>query len=243
MLLLGIPVLAIVLGQSCPTPSPYDPPPCAAARVPGCLPGYRPQWDRSGRLFYVCNGPAAQPVAVPVQAAPPMPTSMTATDPPAVSATPVTPTESRGHVGLVLMPGFAAFPASERGFHTSKPEAQIALEFRGTEGGARVRLVGEWASFGRIGELSFKYNFFDEFFFRPWLAIGVGIASINPDASVRAAGSASAGVDLFISRDFFLTGELKGRAFMSGTNGPAHGLAISDWRQVSLLAGMGFYFF
>jgi len=241
MLPLAFQLLPVLLGQACPTPSPYDPPPCAASRVPGCLPGYRPQWDRSGRLFYVCNGQSVQPqAAVQTPLAAPMPVSVT--EPPAVAAKPP-PTESRGHVGLVLMPGVSAFPASDRGLQTSKPEAQVALEFRGSEGGGRVRLVGEWTSFGKIGELSFKYNFFDDFFFRPWLAIGVGIASINPDASIRAAGSASFGLDLFLSRDFFLTGELKGRAFAVGTNGPAHGLAISDWRQVSLLGGMGFYFF
>ena len=94
-----------------------------------------------------------------------------------------------------------------------------------------------------IGELSFKYDFFEGFFFRPWLAIGLGISSINPSPAVRASASASGGVDLYITRDFFLTGELKGRVFNEGTEGPAHALAISDQKQVSLFAGMGFYFF
>jgi hypothetical protein len=91
--------------------------------------------------------------------------------------------------------------------------------------------------------VSFKYDFFDGFFFRPFLGVGLGVASINPDASVRAAGSASAGVDLYLGRNFFLTGELKERLFMEGTDGSAHGLVTSDRRQTALLAGMGFYFF
>ena len=78
---------------------------------------------------------------------------------------------------------------------------------------------------------------------RPFLAVGVGVASINPDPGVRAAGSASAGIDLYLGRNFFLTGEVKERLFMEGTDGSAHGLVTSDRRQTALLAGMGFYFF
>ena len=45
-------VLSVLLGQSCPPPSsPWGPPPCAVANVPGCLPGYRAQFDeRLGRM-------------------------------------------------------------------------------------------------------------------------------------------------------------------------------------------------
>jgi hypothetical protein len=237
MLPLATSLLAALLGQTCPTPSPYDPPPCAAAKVPGCLPGYRPQLDQSGRLVYVCN---SAPLPAPVQPAPQavVPTP----SPPAVAATPTPPVEERGHVGLVLMPGVSSYP-SNHGLDGSKAGAQVALEFRGSEGGARVRLTGEWVSFGKIGELSFKYVFLEGVPFRPWLGIGVGIASINPNPDVRASASGSVGVDLYISRDFFLTSELKGRVFTQGTEGPAHGLAISDWKQLSFHAGMGFYFF
>ena len=140
------------------------------------------------------------------------------------------------------MPGVAAFP-SYHGLGGTKAEGQIALEFRGSEGGGRVRLTAEYASFGKIGEISFKYDFFDGFFFRPFLAVGLGVASINPDAEIRAAGSASVGLDLYLGRNFFLTGELKERMFMQGTDGSAHGLVTSDRRQTALLAGMGFYFF
>ena len=152
------------------------------------------------------------------------------------------PLEDRGHVALVFTPGVSSFPRYTN-IHETKPEGQIALEFRGNDGGMRFRLAGEYTSFGKLGEASFKYDFFDGFFFRPFLAIGIGIASINPDAEIRAAGSASVGLDLYLGRNFFLTGELKERMFMQGTDGSAHGLVTSDRRQTALLAGMGFYFF
>ena len=150
--------------------------------------------------------------------------------------------EGRGHVALVFTPGVASFPRYTR-FEEARPEGQLALEFRGNDGGVRFRLAGEYTSFGKIGELSFKYDFFEGFFFRPFLGVGVGVASINPDAAIRAAGSASAGIDLYLGRDFFLTGEVKQRLFMEGTDGSAHGLVTSERKQTSFLAGMGFYFF
>jgi len=150
--------------------------------------------------------------------------------------------EGRGHVALVFMPGVAAFPSYTR-LDRAKPEGQIALEFRGTEGGGRIRLSGEYTSFGKVGELSVKYDLLDGFFLRPFLAAGLGVASINPDPKLRAAGSGSAGIDLYLARDFFLTGEVKHRLFMEGTDGSAHGLVTSDRRQTAFFAGMGFYFF
>ncbi len=201
-------VLATSLGWDCLIPSSrWDPPPCAVARVPGCLPGYRPHFDASGRLlFYACD---VNYVPNPADMPPPPPAPLQSQTPPsptasrALAARP-SPPEGRGHVGLVFMSGFAAFPAYT-GLDQTKPEGQLALEFRGTEGGGRVRLTGEYTAFGKIGELSVKYDFFDGFFFRPFLALGLGVASINPDPALRAQGSASAGVDLYISRDFFLT--------------------------------------
>jgi hypothetical protein len=150
--------------------------------------------------------------------------------------------EGRGHVALVFMPGVAAFPSYTR-LDRAKPEGQIALEFRGTEGGGRIRLAGEYTSFGKVGELSVKYDLLDRFFLRPFLAVGVGVASINPDPTPRAAGSGSAGIDLYLARDFFLTGEVKRRLFMAGTQGDAHGLVVAGEKQTSLLVGMGFYLF
>ncbi len=248
MLILTSLLLATSLGSDSPVPSkPSDP--CATAKIPACLPGYRPQCTSFGRtLLYSCEANYVTTAAVNTPPPPAPPQSQPAPSPAVAAASPP-PSESRGQIGIVLMPGVSAYPAhTGMGLDETKAEGQIALEFRGTDGGARIRLTGEWTAFGKIGELSFKYDFFDGFFFRPFLAFGLGVAWINPDAELRAdaelrgAGSAAAGVDLYISRDFFLTGELKGRVFTNGTRGPAHGLVISNQRQIALLAGMGFYF-
>ncbi len=256
MLILTSLLLATSLGSDSPLPSkPSDPPPCATANIPACLPGYRPQCVSFGRtLLYSCEAnyvttgavntspPPAPPAAINTSPSP-APPQPQATASSAVASPPPSEKEGRGQIALVIMPGVSAYPAhTGMGLDETKAEGQIAVEFRGTVGGARIRLTGEWTDFGKIGELSFKYDFFDGFFFRPFLALGLGVASINPDAGLRAAGSAAAGVDWYISRDFFLTGELKGRVFTEGTRGAAHGLVISNQRQVALLAGMGFYF-
>jgi hypothetical protein len=243
MLALAAVLLAASVGQ---VDSPSDPPPCAAANVPGCLPGYKARVDRYGRLVYARDPdydppPPPRPQRAYSQYSQPASWAYPATGTPRPAPEPMR-LESRGHVALVFMPGVSSFPKYTR-FDDAKPEGQLALEFRGSEGGVRFRLAGEYTSFGKIGELSFKYDFFDGFFFRPFLGVGIGVASINPDPAVRAAGSASVGVDLYLGRNFFLTGEVKQRLFMDGTDGSAHGLVTSDRRQTSLLAGMGFYFF
>jgi len=230
--------------------SPSDPPPCAAANVPGCLQGYKARVDRYGRLIYVRDpsyAPAAPPRPVqqyasaqqyvqPASWAYPVATGIPRPAPEPVRL------ETRGHVALVFMPGVSSFPRYTK-FDDTRPEGQIALEFRGDRGGFRFRLAGEYTSFGKIGEVSFKYDLFDRFFFRPFLGLGLGLASINPDAELRATGSASGGLDLYLSRNFFLTAEVKQRLFMEGTQGSAHGVVVSDRRQTAFLAGMGFYFF
>jgi len=262
-------LLAALLGQSSLSSS--DPLPCVAAQVPGCVPGYILKSNRWGVAVYVRDpnyipplaqsGPAPLrplPSELPAQAAHASwastePASWASTEPaswayPIASAPPPAAvqrerrTEGRGHVGLVFMPGVSTFPTYTR-FDQGKASGQVALEFRGTEGGARVRLAAEYTAFGKIGELSFKYDLLDRFFLRPFLAIGGGVASINPDPQLRAAGSGSAGVDLYLARDFFLSGEVKRRFFMSGTQGEAHGLVLSGEKQTSLFVGMGFYFF
>ena len=240
--------LASVLLAAALSPAGYEPPPCAAANVPGCLPGYVARVDRYGRLVYARDPNYAAPAPAPP---PPQPRAYSQPQPaswayPAAGVPRPAPEpllrEERGHVAFVFMPGVSSFPKYTN-FNETKPEGQLALEFRGNDGGIRFRLAGEYASFGKIGEASFKYDFFDGFFFRPFLGVGLGIASINPDAQIRAAGSASAGVDLYLGRNFFLTGEVKERLFMEGTEGSAHGLVTSDRRQTAFLAGMGFYFF
>ena len=229
----------VLLAAALSSGSANDPPPCAAANVPGCLPGYVARTDRYGRLIYVQDpnyyAPQPAPRPAPRTYAQPAQPAYTQQPQPANWAYPtsVAPRrapepllqEDRGHVALVFTPGVSSFPR-----YTNINEI-------------RFRLAGEYTSFGKIGEASFKYDFLDGFFFRPFLAIGIGVASINPDADLRAAGSASLGVDLYLGRNFFLTGELKERMFMEGTNGAAHGLITSDRRQTALLAGMGFYFF
>jgi len=245
-----LPLVAVLLGaavgQVDPSAASYsDPPPCAAANVPGCLPGYTARIDRYGRLVYARDPDHAVPPPRAQrsysQYSQPASWAYPATGIPRPAPEPLR-MESRGHVALVFTPGVSSFPRYTR-FDDTKADLQLALEFRGNDGGIRFRLAGEYTSFGKIGELSFKYDFFDGFFFRPFLGVGVGVASINPDAAIRAAGSASAGIDLYLGRDFFLTGEVKQRLFMEGTDGSAHGLVTSERKQTSFLAGMGFYFF
>jgi hypothetical protein len=139
------------------------------------------------------------------------------------------------------MPGVSTYPRYTT-FEQSNALGQLALEIRGVQGGARLRIFGEYASFGRIGEIGVKYDFLEPLPLRPFIGLGVGAAVVNPDPTLRASFSASAGVDLYLTRDFFLTGEINGRLFSGGTNGPAQGLVISDLREMSILAGMGFYF-
>jgi hypothetical protein len=222
-----------------------DPPPCSAAEVPGCMPGYKARIDRYGRLIYARDPDYLAPPPRSQRSYPqysrPASWATPATGIPRPAPEPVR-AEGRGHVALVIMPGVASFPSNTR-LDGARPEGQLALEFRGNDGGVRFRLAGDYTSFGKVGELSLKYDFFDGFFFRPFLGVGVGVASINPDPAVRAAGSASVGIDLYLARDFFLTGEVRRRVFMEGTDGSAHGLVASDRRQTSFLAGMGFYFF
>ncbi len=247
-------LLASLLGQNCPAPtSASGPPPCAAANVPGCLPGYVPRTDEHGRTVYACDpnyrspqayAPAPPPPAPQQYAMAPPPASPWGYYPPPPVAQPVPvapPAEPRGQVALVFMPGVSAYPKYTT-FDHSDALGQLALEIRGVQGGARLRFLGEYASFGRLGEIGVKYDFFEALPVRPFIGLGGGVAVINPDPTLRASFSASAGVDFYLSRDFFLTGEINGRLFTGGTNGPAHGLVISDLREFSMLAGMGFYF-
>jgi hypothetical protein len=258
-------LLAALLGQSS-LPN-ADPPPCVATQVPGCVPGYVLKSNLWGVAVYVRDPnyvpPLAQSGPAPLRTVPSEIQFVASNNRPAAWAYPIQgyaplpprtaqpaqvaepaqrPAEDRANVGLVFMPGVTTFPTYTK-FDQGKGSAQVALEFRGNEGGFRVRLLGEYTAFGKIGELSLKYDLFDGFFFRPFLAVGGGVASINPDAQVRASASASAGIDLYLGRDFFLSGEAKRRMFMAGTQGDAHGLVVSPEKQTSFLFGMGFYLF
>jgi hypothetical protein len=65
-------LLAALPGQASPSLS--DPPPCAAVNIKGCLPGYKPLYDRYGRLLYVRDSdyvpPLAQASPAPLRTAP-----------------------------------------------------------------------------------------------------------------------------------------------------------------------------
>jgi hypothetical protein len=243
-----LPLAVALLGAA--TAASADPPPCAAANVPGCLPGYKARIDRYGRLIYARDpdyAPPPPPQAVRPYAQPAFHAQPASWAYPVATGTPRPAPEPlrrevRGHLAVVFMPGVSSFPKYTT-FDAAKPEGQLALELRGDSGGFRFRLAGEYTSFGKIGEVSFKYDLFDRFFFRPFVGVGLGVASINPDADLRATGSGSAGVDLYLGRNIFLTGEVKHRLFMEGTQGAAHGVVVSDRRQTAFLAGMGFYFF
>jgi hypothetical protein len=247
-------LLAALLGQAS---SISEPPPCAAANVPGCLPGYVARSDGWGRVIYIRDPDYVPPLAqaAPVRVMPAhsqvvvMPAQFVPWDgQSAIAAGAMNPLRperaqsSRGHVALVFMPGISTFPTYTR-FSEGKPEGQIAVELRASEGGGRLRLAGEYTSFGKMGEASVKYDLLDGFFLRPFFAIGLGVASINPDPSLRAAASGSAGIDLYLARDFFLTGEIKRRVFVAGTQGDAHGLVVDPGKQTSIFAGFGYYFF
>src|SRR4051812_1023367 len=54
-------LLAALLGQ--PSPTLEDPPPCVAANVPGCLPGYVLKYNRWGWLVYMRDPNYVPPLA------------------------------------------------------------------------------------------------------------------------------------------------------------------------------------
>jgi hypothetical protein len=254
--------LALALTQGCPEPpSRNGPPPCAAANVPGCIPGYVRDQDRWGRVIYRCDpayarSPAPQPgypepqaqndlppVPPPFAAAPPRPAPAPQSAPPYARpyGAPYAPAYrgDRGNVGLVLMPG--ATTRRERGDHAEGAGA-VALELRGDHGGGRVRLGFESMSFGSVADVALKYDFNDRGEIRPFLAVAVGAASVDPEPGWHLAASASAGVDLYPTRNFFVTLELKQRAFTRRAPGTAaYGLEQSGLPQTAFFFGVGLY--
>jgi hypothetical protein len=248
-------LLAVTLGQ-CPQPiSSGDPPPCAAMNVRGCLPGYTPIRDRYGRVLYVCStNPAAaapaygtptyatQAYAAPAYAAPPpAPAPSTAYASPLASAP--APERGRGRLALVLAPGRTTDPAfGQHGGHDLERNAAAAgLEIRGRGGGARLRFQYQYTELGRIAELGVKYDFFEGSPLRPFIGLGAGASSFQPDTSWRASGSAFAGIDLYFDRNAFLTAEIQGRRFANHTNDGGRALEVSDRRQTSVLVGIGMF--
>jgi hypothetical protein len=268
-------LLALSLGQACPEPpSRNGPPPCAAANVPGCLPGYRASRDESGRRVYVCD-PAygrraeapppqgyAQPQAQPPQYAQPQAPAEPPRYAPAPTYQPPPPPawrpspyeevpvhrERRGQLAFVFLPGLssatglpdsASNPVHLNGERSDSIGA-LALEIRGQHGGARLRFAGQWTSFGRIADVTLKYDLLDDGPLRPFLGVGVGAATVDPETDWRACASIVGGVDLYLSRNVFLTAELQGRRF-SRRASAAGGLETTDVKQTAALFGLGIY--
>ncbi|HUK65586.1 MAG TPA: hypothetical protein VLV17_02075 [Anaeromyxobacteraceae bacterium] len=222
-------ILAASLGQACPAPpSRSGPPPCAAANVPGCLPGYHRQVDAYGHVTYVCDR------VVPSAAVPPAP------PPPAVVYAPAGPptawypgrTGPRGTVGLELAPGGSTLDHGD----TTHGTADIALLLRGPRGGGSLRIGYEYSDPVRLVDASLKYDFFPWSPVEPFLSVGAGGAWLKSDRLWHTTGSLSLGLDFWLTRDLFATAELKERAFFDSDLNP------SDLHQTSFLAGLGFYF-
>jgi hypothetical protein len=257
-------LLALTLGQACPEPpSRNGPPPCAAANVPGCLPGYRASRDESGRRIYVCDlaygrraqAPAPAPREEPPPAysqpeqqyepqypapAPAYPPSRYRGEPPGYEDVPVYREGRRGQLAIVLMPGVTT-GLEETARDKTNSLGALGLELRGQRGGARVRFALQYASFGRIADVTLKYNLVDKGPVRPFLGIGVGGATVDPDPDWRACGSIVGGVDLYLSKNVFLTAELQGRRFASRSSAATGGLEETNLKQTAALFGLGLY--
>lgn len=235
-MLLSSLVLAALVGQACPEPlSPQGPPPCAAANVPGCVPGYRRHVDERGRTVYVCDRIARAPLPAP--AAPPVQRFEVPPVAPAPSYAPayVDPAGNpRRMVGLVFMLGGSTV---DRG-STGDQHGALGLELRAPFDGLRMRFLGEYSPMAQSLDASLKYDFNEGRMVRPFLSLGMGVAGIEDDPDIRLTGSISAGVDLYMVNDIFFTLELKQRAFMHDT---PRGAEPSSIHQTSILAGVGFY--
>jgi hypothetical protein len=238
-------LLTVALGQACPQPlSVRDPPPCAAANVAGCLPGYAPTRDRWGRLIYACNASPERAAPVPAYApAAPPPAPTFAPPPPQALAYPAPRQHSRGRLALVFMPGRTTDPAvgMNGGSELDRDAAAAALELRGRDGGARLRVQAQYTELGRVAELGLKYDFFDRWPVRPFVGLAAGASLLDPDTRWRASGSAFAGIDLYLDRNAFLTAEIQGRRFARRASDGRNGLDLSDRKQTTVLVGIGIY--
>lgn len=150
----------------------------------------------------------------------------------------------RGMVGLVFMPlGSSSLSSDVQGYQTvSDPHAAVALEIRGPHGGGRLRLGAEFTPHDRIMDVSLKYNFLDRTPLQPFLTLGVGAGMLGPETVWRPSFSASVGIDLFLTRDFFFTAELKGRAFADLSANSPDNVYGSGVTMGTALLGAGIYF-
>jgi hypothetical protein len=164
--------------------------------------------------------------------------------PPARYYPPQPQAQPRGLVGLVLMPvGSSSLQSDLQGWQTTNEwHGAVALELRPPRGGGRVRFGGEFSDHDRILDVSLKYNFFDWSPVQPFLTVGAGAGNLGPETAWRATFSVSGGVDFYLTRDFFVTAELKGRTFsnlsdMDPSNHYGRGVTMS-----TVLVGAGVYF-
>jgi len=238
-------VAATVLSQACPQPlSPGGPPPCAAANVPGCLPGYHREVDAYGRARYACDaGPYPQPSGPPEGAFLPAPPPRYAPGPPPAGARQSALWSAsggrRGVVGLVLMPGVSSTPYDG---HDGTSAGGVALELRPDYGGGRLRLSIDGTRYARAVEAGLKYDFFDWSQVRPFLAMGLGSGSVDPDPNWRLTGSVAGGVDLYVTNNVFFTLEVKGRAFADRASSADYGLGTGILHETTFFMGLGLYF-
>ncbi|HTT70396.1 MAG TPA: hypothetical protein VMG32_04165 [Anaeromyxobacteraceae bacterium] len=222
-------ILAASLGQACPEPpSRSGPPPCAAANVPGCLPGYHRVVDAYGHVSYLCD--RVVPPAPPPPAPPPAFAYAPAAPPP-LAYYPVR-SRPRGLLALVFMPGASTLDRGD----TSHGAAALGLELRAPYGGARLRFGYEYTDPVRILDASFKYDFVEGSPVQPFLSLGAGGAWFQSDQAWHTTGSVSLGLDFWLTRDLFATAEVKQRAFFDQNLDP------SSLHQTSFFAGLGFYF-
>ncbi|HEY7724653.1 MAG TPA: hypothetical protein VH880_04935 [Anaeromyxobacteraceae bacterium] len=156
---------------------------------------------------------------------------------------PPPPPMPRGLVGVVFMPLGSATTTSADGLYDDYPVMQgaLALEFRGMRGGGRIRFGTEVSRYDRIFDVSLKYNFNDWGLVQPFLTVGLGGARLDPETIWRGTLSASVGIDVFLSPDLFLTGELKGRAFADPPADYAYVYATGV-AQTAVLFGVGVFF-
>ena len=150
----------------------------------------------------------------------------------------------RGLVALVFMPiGSSTLSSDLQGWQsTAEWQGALALELRAPRGGGRLRFGGEFSDHDRILDVSLKYNFLDWSPLQPFLAIGAGAGRLGPETDWRATASISAGVDFYLTRDFFLTVELKGRGFADRSAYDPDNVYGSGVTMTTALLGAGVYF-
>lgn len=166
--------------------------------------------------------------------------------PPSWRYRPVQPYASeapRGTFGVVWMPlGVTSF-GDASGSSGSFPEGQLDFELRAPTGGARLRAGFEYGEVSRSVEVGLKYDFNDRGQVRPFLGVSLGAGSVDPDSTWRASLGASAGVDLFLTRDVFFSLEVEGKRY-GGDRQQGGGMydPMGDgFAQASFRLGFGVY--